>query len=420
MKIDSVEVLLVKLSRIAATVVAAAVAPAVLLASPAFADSEAPAGGQAPVSAPDAAPAGVAGDGSAAGATAGQPEGQKEKDQQAEDDRIAILRLMAAAKPGSDVRAQGSKALDGGPAAMRAFLETGQYAARDNDNRVLIAQILDQAQKHSEVSRGVVEAGVAALNGSAADRVAFLETGQFKARDSDNQVWISRIIGRAQASTGVNRGVIEAGEAALHGSAADRVAFLETGRFKARADDIRVELARMEGTAGPILAEAIGKMFNTSPTVDELEHFLKVTVAELRDEDNYLAISKIVNAGGPEVQKAGKAALKGSAADRAEFLKTGQHAARALDAKAAEQTGNGQTGNGQTGTGTGAQQVATTTTTGAQTGSGAVVATPGSGSLAATGADPLWASTGAGAALVAGAGFVLAARMRRTGLGSKA
>ncbi|MFE2304770.1 ALF repeat-containing protein [Streptomyces sp. NPDC059411] len=398
--------LLVKLSRIAASVVTAAIAPAVLFASPAFAaDSATP----APASAPDEAPAGVAKGGEQAGKKA-DGDGKR-----AEDDREAILRLMAATPVGSSMRLQGSKAIDGGPAAMRAFLETGQYVARDQDNRVMIVRIMDQAQMDSEVSAGVVEAGQAALKGTPADRVAFLEKSQYEARDDDNRVWISRIIGKAQAGTGVNRGVIEAGKAALKGSAADREAFLKTGRFKARADDIRVELARMEGAAGPILAKGIDKMFSTSPTLAELEHFLAVTQFELRDEDNRLAISKIINAGGPEVQKAGKAALQGTPADRETFLKTGQAEARAKDEKAAEtKPGTG------TGTGTGTSGVVTAgakSVTGSGTGN--VNASPagstGTSVLASTGTDPLWVSTGAGAALVAGAGFVFAARTRRQG-----
>ncbi|MGW6706146.1 ALF repeat-containing protein [Streptomyces sp. NPDC054956] len=404
MIINSVEVLLVKLSRIAAAVVAVAVAPSVLLASPAFAaDSEAAA--PVPASAPDGAPAGRPADQAA----------QKDapaSGRQAEDDKAAIELLMAQAKPGSALREDGAKAIAGGAAAMRAFLETGQHEARDQDNRLQIAQILGKAQSGPGVTRRLVEAGRAALRGSAADRVAFLATGQYAARDSDNRVWIVQILSKAQAGTGVNRGVIEAGEAALNGSAADRVAFLETGRFKVRADDIRVELARMESKAGPALAAGIAKMFDSSPTLDELEHFLAVTQFELRDEDNSVAISKIINAGGPEVAKAGKAALKGSAADREAFLATGQHEARAKDAKAAEQTGTGQTGTGQTGTG--AQQVVAVTDQ--KTGTGTTVTTQSAtGTLASTGADPLWASTGAGGALVAGAGLMLAARMRRAG-----
>ncbi|WP_371615928.1 ALF repeat-containing protein [Streptomyces sp. NBC_00454] len=396
--------LLVKLSRIAASVVTAAIAPAVLFAAPAFAADSATPATPAPASAPDGAPAG----GAVVKADGGG--------QQAEDDRVAILRLMAATPVGSEFRKAGSKAIDGGPAAMRAFLETGQYVARDQDNRVLIGQIMDQAVRDSEVSTGVVEAGSAALRGSAADREAFLKTGQYEARDDDNRVWISRIIHKAQAGTGVNRGVIEAAKAALQGSAADREAFLKTGRFKARASDIRVELARMEGTAGPILAKAIDQIFNTSPTLAELEHFLAVTQFELRDEDNYLAISKIINAGGPEVQKAGKAALKGTPADREAFLKTGQYEARAKDEKAAgtkPATGSG----AGTGTGTPGVVVADakngpgTTTTGNANVNPA--GSTGTKVLASTGSDPLWVSTGAGAALVAGAGFVFATRTRR-------
>jgi hypothetical protein len=44
------------------------------------------------------------------------------EEQQAEDDRTEILRIIGAAKPGSEVAERGSAAIDAGPAAMRAFL----------------------------------------------------------------------------------------------------------------------------------------------------------------------------------------------------------------------------------------------------------------------------------------------------------
>ncbi|MFF3291837.1 ALF repeat-containing protein, partial [Streptomyces sp. NPDC003023] len=159
-----------KLSRIASAVTVAAIAPAVLLASPALAQDTTPSAPSAPTS-PDQSLSGA--------------------DEQAEKDRIEILRIIGAAKPGSVLAEAGSAAIDQGPAAMREFLETGQHVARDQDNRILITQII------STGGRGVQKAGRAALEGTPADRVAFLETGQHTARDEDNKVEIVRLLNGA-------------------------------------------------------------------------------------------------------------------------------------------------------------------------------------------------------------------------------
>ncbi|MFZ3472816.1 ALF repeat-containing protein [Streptomyces sp. 2.9] len=160
----------------------------------------------------------------------------------------------------------------------------------------------------------------------------------------------------------------------------------------------------------------MGKLLNGSPTPAELRHFLEVTQYELRDQDNRVAIAKIIDGGGPELVKAGRAALAGTAADRSEFLKTGQHEARAKDKKAQQEKEKEQQEKEQqekpdqdnSGSGTGS---------GSSTGNSAVTPQGGSGSsLASTGAgDSALIAGGAGTALVAGAGLLLASRMRRAG-----
>ncbi|MEU7067846.1 ALF repeat-containing protein [Streptomyces sp. NPDC046161] len=381
-----------KLSRIAAAVTTAALAPAVLMASPALAAGSETAASTHPTSptAPDQAAPDEAG-----------------KDR-AEQDRKTILAIIADPMASEYMKEAGRKAIADGPAAMRKFIETDQHVIRLDDYRVLITRLLNGA------GPGLKE-GINQLFRS--DKATleqlrhFYEVTQYELRDDDNKVEISRLIG-----TG-GPGVKEAGKKALKGTYADRVAFLQTGRYLAQAEDDRVELARIdEGWDGPILSEAISKLLRTSPTPAELRHFLEVTQYELRDQDNRVAIAKIIDGGGPELVKAGRAALAGSAADRSEFLKTGQYEARAKDKKAQQENGKGKDqqthDNSGTGTGTGSG-------TGTGTGTGGNTAAPqgGSGSpLASTGAgDPALIAGGAGAALVAGAGLLLAARMRRAG-----
>ncbi|MFD9034378.1 ALF repeat-containing protein, partial [Streptomyces sp. NPDC059567] len=133
---------------------------------------------------------------------------------------------------------------------------------------------------------------------------------------------------KARLTNTASPAVKEAAKKALLGTPADRTAFLEKGRHLAQAEDDLVELARIdEGSAGPILSEAIHELLIGSPTPAELRHFLEVTQHDLRDQDNRVAIAQIISEGGPELVKAGRTALAGTPADRAAFLLTGQHQA---------------------------------------------------------------------------------------------
>ncbi|MFD4916355.1 ALF repeat-containing protein [Streptomyces virginiae] len=383
-----------KFSRIAAAVTTAALAPAVLIASPAFAAGpDAPANGNHPApTAPD------------------QTTPDQTVPDQAEEDRKTILAIIAHPMASEFMQEAGRKAISDGPKAMRKFIEVDQHNIRMDDYRIEILRLLPGA------GPGLKEGVNKVLSdGNTIEKLRhFYDVTQHELRDDDNQVEISRLIG-----TG-GTGVKEAGKKALKGTPADRAEFLKTGRHLAQAQDDLVELARIdEGWDGPILTEAIGKLMNGSPTPAELRHFLEVTQYELRDQDNRVAIAKIIDGGGPELVKAGRAALAGTPADRTEFLKTGRHEAHAKDqaAKNNEKPTPGKDGKDGNGTGTDAGTSGTGTTT-ANTASTAVTAQGHNGSpLATTGAGDhtTMIAGGAGTALAAGAGLLLAARMRRAG-----
>ncbi|WP_030292105.1 ALF repeat-containing protein [Streptomyces katrae] len=373
-----------KFSRIAAAVTTAALAPAVLIASPAFAAGpDAPAAGHQP-----------------APTTPDQP-----APDQAEEDRKTILAIIAHPMASEFMKEAGRKAIADGPQAMRKFIEVDQHKIRIDDYRIAILRLLPAA------GPGLKE-GINKVLSSGDDIEKlrhFYDVTQHELRDDDNKVEISRLIGTGGPA------VKEAGKKALRGTPADRAEFLKTGRFLAQASDDLVELARIdESWDGPILSEAISKLMNGSPTPAELRHFLEVTQYELRDQDNRVAIAKIIDGGGPELVKAGRAALAGTAADRAEFLKTGQHEARAKDQAAKDKAAKdkptpGKDGQDQgNGSGTGAAPTGNTATT-AQGHNGAPLATTGAGD------NTTLIAGGAGTALIAGAGLLLAARMRRAG-----
>ncbi|MFK0235094.1 ALF repeat-containing protein [Streptomyces vinaceus] len=378
-----------KFSRIAAAVTTAALAPAVLIASPAFAAGPGTpdAGHQPATTTPD-----------------------QDAPDRTEEDRKTILAIIAHPMASEYMKEAGRKAIADGPQAMRKFIEVDQHKIRLDDYRIAISRLT------ADAGPGLKEGINKLLSGKNDIETLrhFYEVTQHELRDDDNKVEISRLVGTGGPA------VKEAAEKALRGTPADRAQFLKTGRFLAQASDDLVELARIdEGWDGPILSEAISKLLNGSPTPAELRHFLEVTQYELRDQDNRVAIAKIIDGGGPELVKAGRAALAGTPADRTEFLKTGQYEARAKDKAAKDKDkpapgedgqdqGNG-SGNGSgSGSGTAAAATGNTATT-AQGHTGAPLATTGAGD------HTTLIAGGAGTALVAGAGLLLAARMRRAG-----
>ncbi|QNA70991.1 chemotaxis protein [Streptomyces sp. So13.3] len=205
-----------KLARISAIVAAAAIAPAVLFSSPAVAaEGTQPVTTSVPDTAPDTKPADPA----------------HGSDSSADDDRVAILRILADKNTGRAVREAAQKALDGTPEDLRYFLEVGQYQARLQDDRVRIAQII------SDGGPSLQEAGEAALTANTPEAIKyFLEVGQYKAKFEDDQVKVSQIINAGGPE------VQKAGKAALRTGTPESIKyFLEVGQYEARAKDKAAE-----------------------------------------------------------------------------------------------------------------------------------------------------------------------------------
>ncbi|MER8183482.1 ALF repeat-containing protein [Kitasatospora sp. NPDC094015] len=315
-----------------------------------------------------------------------------------DDARIAIARIMNTAGP---VLKQACRDhLDSDDVdVLRAFLKTGQFVARaEDENRAEVQRIIDDASSGPIVR----EAGRKALEGTAADVEQFLKAGRQQAQDVDDRLRVTQIM-----SVG-GPAVRKAANAVLSGTMEDVREFLKTGQYIARAEDEnRAEVQRIidDPETGGHVREAARKAL--AGAAADVEHFLKVELGPLRDSDDRIRVSQIIEAGGPEVRKAGTAALNGTIEDVREFLKTGQYIARAKD-KAAADAAAGSTGSaGKDGSGT--TTVPASLTTGV---TGTSTATDGS--LASTGTTaPLEQIALAGAAAVAlGAGTLVAARRR--------
>ncbi|MEW2613192.1 ALF repeat-containing protein, partial [Streptomyces sp. NPDC047880] len=171
-----------RLTRGALLVAAGALAPALLLTTPAFAAGTAPAA----VAVVSAAP------------SDGTP-----VDEMSEDElRIAIARILADPDSGRGVAREANEALDGTVEDMREFLKTGYRLAQAEDDRVAIVRIIGDPDS----GRGVKREATKALDTNTPEALrAFLETGYRLAQAEDDRVAIVRIIGDPDSGRGVKR-----------------------------------------------------------------------------------------------------------------------------------------------------------------------------------------------------------------------
>ncbi|MFE7707604.1 ALF repeat-containing protein [Streptomyces sp. NPDC057486] len=98
---------------------------------------------------------------------------------QAEDDRVAVFRILYLANKNGDkaVIREVNKALDdGSPEALRAFLETGYRLAQAEDDRVAVFRILADPT----ISDALRAAAEEAIDGTPEELRYFLEVGQYE------------------------------------------------------------------------------------------------------------------------------------------------------------------------------------------------------------------------------------------------
>ncbi|MEE1824682.1 ALF repeat-containing protein, partial [Streptomyces sp. BE20] len=287
-------------------------------------------------------------------------------------------------------------------------------------DRAEVRRIL--ADKDAGIS--VHEAAAKVVDGTAAELRQFLEVGLPNARAVDDRVKAFQVLAVG------GRAVKAAAEAALRTGSPEAVRkFLAEGQHTARAEDDRVEILILiaDKEVGPRVFAGAQKALGGTPA--DLRRFLEVDLAGLRESDNRVKVSQILETGGPAAKKAAGAALEGSYADVLAFLKEGWSKARAEDeanAAAARPTSPvqgqnaGQTVQTANGAGTVANPapavvpaVALAKVTGTTATTGTTAET--SGPLAATGVDESvrWEAGGAAAAVAAGAALVAVSRRRR-------
>ncbi|MFC3744277.1 ALF repeat-containing protein, partial [Paractinoplanes deccanensis] len=126
----------------------------------------------------------------------------------------------------------------------------------------------------------------------------------------------------------------EASEDALVGTEEDVVAFVRSGIALATEQDDRASAAHIADTSdngGERLA-AKSALARSYPAVKD---FLNDRWYWGKDDDDQIAVSRIMEAGGPGVRAAAQAALQGTPEDRAKFLAEGQYRAAEDDDRVA-------------------------------------------------------------------------------------
>ncbi|QCD57794.1 ALF repeat-containing protein [Streptomyces hawaiiensis] len=199
-----------RLTRAALTIAATALAPALLLTTPAFAAGTA-VGTAATVTAPS----------DTAGATT-------PVDEMSDDDvRVAIARIIADPDTGKAVHAAAQAALDGTIEDQRYFLETGRWIAQAEDDRVAVARILFLATKNGD--KAVIREANEALDAGTPEALrAFLETGYRLAQAEDDRVAVARIL----ADPAISDALRAAAADVIDGTPEELRYFLEVGRYE--------------------------------------------------------------------------------------------------------------------------------------------------------------------------------------------
>ncbi|MFH8748864.1 ALF repeat-containing protein [Streptomyces rimosus] len=267
-----------------------------------------------------------------------------------------------------------------------------QKARSELEDRIKVSQIAADKNSGRQVRREANKA----LDGTAEDVRRFLETGLYKARDTDNRVAVIRTL----SGKYVGRNVREAVDKAMDGTPQDRVYYLEEGYRWAQIADNRTLAVQISSIGGPAVQEAADKAIWEGD--DAIQRFLDVGQYEARAKDEAAR----------KKAEEEKAAKEKAAKDKAAKDKAAEE--KAAKDKAAKDGGKG-------GAGTDGKTVtpATDTRSGGEPSSvavsgNAVTPTSGGTSLAATGVSPAtpWALGGAAVAVTAGAGLVIAGRRR--------
>ncbi len=150
-------------------------------------------------------------------------------DEMSEDElRAAIAAILADEDSGRGVVREANEALNGTVDDMRTFLKTGYRLAQAEDDRVAIARILHVATQNND-KRVIEEANKLLDNNSPEEMRAWLETGYRLAQAEDDAVYIARML----ANPDISDALRAAANAALDDGSPETLRyFREVGQYE--------------------------------------------------------------------------------------------------------------------------------------------------------------------------------------------
>ncbi|AQW54435.1 ALF repeat-containing protein [Streptomyces violaceusniger] len=150
-------------------------------------------------------------------------------DEMSEDElRAAIAAILADEGSGRGVAREAKEALNGTVDDMRTFLKTGYRLAQAEDDRVAIARILYVATQNND-KRVIEEANKLFDNNSPEEMRAWLETGYRLAQAEDDAVYIARML----AAPNISDALRAAANAALDDGSPETLRyFREVGQYE--------------------------------------------------------------------------------------------------------------------------------------------------------------------------------------------
>ncbi|MGW2873320.1 ALF repeat-containing protein [Kitasatospora sp. NPDC001225] len=232
-----------------------------------------------------------------------------------DEDRAKVEAIIADPLTGPKVREAAEKALKGGAAELRHFLEVELAEKQQPDNLLRLTRIADGAEGAGPALR---LAAAVALNGSYQDVLDFLATGQYAARAEDeDRAKVAALVADPKTGPGVREGA----EQALKGGAADLRTFLTTKLPRLRSDDNRVKLSQLMDQGGPAVREAASKALDAG-TDAAVEAFLNEGFAKAQFEDDRVEVLRVIadKETGPHTAAAAQKAMDGNAEDVRRFL----------------------------------------------------------------------------------------------------
>jgi hypothetical protein len=242
----------------------------------------------------------------------------------AAQDNRAMVQYQVEESTKAPFKQAAGAALLGTDADVSAFLATGSYVGKEQDDRILIAQLIDAG------GPSMKQTATAALNGTAAEREAFLRKGRYAAQEQDDRIAV------AQAMTAGGPEVKSAGTIALAGPRTALRLFLDVGQHKAtqRDQETAAHVANMQAMIAQAQVDA-AQAQNDAARAGEAEARARAAsdVAQAY-ADQATASAKAATDFANQAKASAAAALK-SAQDAAASAKRASDAAASARASAA-------------------------------------------------------------------------------------